>query len=94
MRVLTRYLIGQILTPLALAIGLFSLVLVADRLLDWRQLIFLAGAGSGLLIKLFLCALPWVLTLTIPMAYVLACLLASEIRFQTRPEVLTWLFLA
>lgn len=75
MKLLYRYLAGQLFPPLVVGAVMLSLVFILSGLFDVIDLLFSVGMGAGSAVKLFLCFLPYVLIITTPIAFLLSCLL-------------------
>lgn len=73
--ILARYIMKQFLPPLFFGMTIFTGVLVLDKIFDLVDLLVNKGVSFAVSAKMFLLFLPTVLTLTIPMAILLACLL-------------------
>lgn len=73
--ILARYLLKQFFPPFLFGLALFSGVLLLDRVFDLVDLLVNKGVSLGVSARMFLLFLPTVLTLTIPMSMLLACLL-------------------
>jgi lipopolysaccharide export system permease protein len=73
--ILARYLVRQFTPPFAFGLALFSGVLLLDKLFDIIDMLINKGVSFRTSAHIFLLFLPTVLTLTIPMAVLLACLL-------------------
>lgn len=73
--ILARYLLSQFSPPFLFGLSLFSGVLLLDKIFDLIDLLVNKGVPFLICVKFFLFFLPTVLTLTIPMAVLLACLL-------------------
>jgi len=74
--IIARYILKEYITPLLMGIGLFTLVLMLDKLFDLVDLFINKGVAFGIIVKLFTLFLPTVISLTVPMAVLLAALLA------------------
>lgn len=75
MRILTRYILGEVLSHTLVGIALFTFVLFMPRLVQILELVVQDGAPPLSVLKLVLFALPDSLTLTIPMAVLVGVLL-------------------
>ncbi|HRY30235.1 MAG TPA: LptF/LptG family permease [Elusimicrobiota bacterium] len=73
--ILPRYLLRQFFPPFFFGLALFSGVLLMDKLFDIVDLLVNKGVSLSVSLRIFLYFLPTVLTLTVPMAVLLACLL-------------------
>ncbi|MCD6124533.1 LptF/LptG family permease [bacterium] len=76
MKVLDRYIIKNLFPPFLGALGVVLFVLVMDFLLDILNLIIAKGVPVWAVGKLFLYNLAWMLSLAIPMASLVASLMA------------------
>src|SRR5687767_3496485 len=74
-RILPRYMLAQFFPPFLFGLALFSGVLLLDKLFDLVDLLVNKGVSFQLSLRIFILFLPTVLTLTVPMAMLLACLL-------------------
>ncbi len=75
-RTLTRYLLLQVLGPFAAGLALFTFVLLIARILKLIELVVNRGVPFGQVALIFAYVLPAFLEVTVPMAVLLACLLA------------------
>jgi lipopolysaccharide export system permease protein len=73
--ILARYVLAQFFPPLLFGMAIFSGVLVLDKVFDLVDLLVNKDVSLLVSAKMFLLFLPTVLTLTVPMAVLLACLL-------------------
>ena len=76
MKILDRYIIKNLFPPFLGALGVVLFVLVMDFLLDILNLIIAKGVPVWAVGKLFLYNLAWMLSLAIPMASLVASLMA------------------
>lgn len=76
MKILDRYLYRELLSPFALGILLFTFLLLIDKIFDLTDLIINKGVPFPLVAFLLVYILPAFLVLTIPMALLLAILIA------------------
>jgi LPS export ABC transporter permease LptG/LPS export ABC transporter permease LptF len=74
-RILTRYILGEVLSHALVGIGLFTFVIFMPKLLQILELVVQDGASPLSVLKLVLFTLPDSLTLTIPMAVLVGVLL-------------------
>lgn len=73
--ILARYLITQFLPPFLFGLGLFSGVLLLDKIFDLIDLLVNKGVSFVLAAKIFLLFIPTILSLSVPMSLLLASLL-------------------
>jgi len=76
MKVLNRYIFREILVPFALGLGVFTFVLLLARLLRLIELVVNRGIPFTTVARVFLYLLPAFLEVTVPMAMLLAILVA------------------
>jgi len=74
LKILDRYILKEITTTFLLGIGAFTLVLLMDKVIRLTDLILNKGVGFDVAFRLFLYLIPSFLTLTIPLATLLATL--------------------
>jgi len=75
-KVLHRYVFREILVPFALGLGVFTFVLLLARLLKLIELVVNRGIPATTVARVFLYLLPAFLEVTVPMAMLLAILIA------------------
>jgi lipopolysaccharide export system permease protein len=75
LRILPRYMLAQFFPPFLFGLALFSGVLLLDKVFDLVDLLVNKGVSFQISLRIFFLFLPTVLTLTVPMAMLLACLL-------------------
>jgi lipopolysaccharide export system permease protein len=75
-KILDRYLLRVTMAPLGAGLGLFVFALVMDRLFDLLDLVLNRGVSPLTVGRLLLCFLPSVLAVALPMATLLATVLA------------------
>jgi len=75
--VIDRYLIRELVTPFALGVGLFTFFLVIDRIYHLTDLVITKGVPFHLVLQLLVFMLPSFLAHTLPMALLVAVLLAG-----------------
>lgn len=73
--ILARYLLAQFLPPFLFGLSLFSGVLLLDKIFDLIDLLVNKGVSFVLSAKIFFLFLPTIITLSVPMSLLLACLL-------------------
>lgn len=76
MKTLNRYIFKEIVVPFFLSLFIFTFVLLLDRIIKLIEMVVSKGVGIVDMGMLFLYILPSFLTLTIPMSFLLAVLLA------------------
>jgi LPS export ABC transporter permease LptF/LPS export ABC transporter permease LptG len=76
-RTLDRYVFAELLRPFALGVGLFTFFLFVDRIYRLTELIVNKGVPLPLVLQLLLLMLPSFLSLTLPVALLVAVLIAS-----------------
>ncbi len=77
MGVLDRYLIGELVSPLLFGGALFTFFLVIDRIYNLTDLVITKGVPFHLVVQLLMFMLPSFLAQTLPMALLVAVLLAG-----------------
>jgi len=77
LQTLDRYVIKELAPPFALAVALFTFFLLIDRVFQLAELIVSKGVPFPLVIQLLLMLLPSFLSLTLPMALLVAVLLVG-----------------
>lgn len=73
--ILARYLLAQFIPPFLFGFTLFSGVLLLDKIFDLIDLLVNKGVSFILSAKIFFLFLPTILSLSVPMSLLLACLL-------------------
>lgn len=86
MKIIDRYIIKELLPPFALGILLFTFILLINKIFKLTELIVNKGVSLVEVLKLISCLMPTFLTLTIPMAMLLAALVAFG-RLSTDSEI-------
>ncbi|HAR46836.1 MAG: LPS export ABC transporter permease LptF [Nitrospirae bacterium GWC2_57_13] len=76
LRILDRYIFRELLTPFLLSMAVITLVLFIQRMFKLAELVVSKGASVVAAAKLFLYIMPGFLVITIPMATLLASLVA------------------
>lgn len=76
MRILDRYLLRELGPPFAIGVGVFTFFLVIDRIYQLTDLVITKNVPLQLVLSLLLFMLPAFLALTLPMALLVAVLLA------------------
>ncbi|MGQ9632001.1 MAG: LptF/LptG family permease [bacterium] len=72
MRILSRYMVKQLIPPFFFGLGVFTLIFLADQFIRLAELIFTKGVDAWMATQLILLFIPSILALTIPMAVLLA----------------------
>lgn len=75
MRVLDKYVLGELFRPFFFGVTAFILVMLSITLYNFTDLIFVSGAPAGPVLMLLVYSLPRILVLTFPVAYLFASLL-------------------
>ena len=75
-RTLHRYIFLQVLGPFAGGLALFTFILLIARILKLVEMVVNRGVPAGDILLLFSYILPAFLEVTVPMALLLACLMA------------------
>ena len=86
MKIIDRYILKELLPPFGLGILLFTFVLLINRIFKLTDLIINKGVSPFDILRLLSYMMPSLLTLTIPMAVLLAALVAFG-RLSTDCEV-------
>ncbi len=76
MKILDRYILRETLLPLAAGLGLFLFVLLMDRLFDMMDLVLNRGVEPVVVLRLLGCIVPSVIAVALPMATLMAAVLA------------------
>lgn len=87
MKIIDRYIVKEFLPPFFLGLLLFTFVLLMNRIFKLTDLIVTKGVSLVVVLKLFTYILPSFFTLTIPMAVLLAALIAFS-RLSTDSEII------
>ncbi len=77
LKILDRYMIKEVGPPFALAVGVLTFFLVIDRVYQLTDLVITKSVPFHLVLGLLIFMLPGVLALTVPMALLVAVLLAG-----------------
>ena len=75
-RTLLRYLLKELAVPFFVSLFVLILVIFLGKIMGYRKFLFTSGSGLADLGKLFYYSLPYSLAFTVPMATLLAVLLA------------------
>lgn len=86
MRILTRYLIKELIPGFLLGIAIFTFVFVMSLAAELAEMVINRGVRVWIVFQLFLCRLPQFLVLTIPMATLLAVLMVFN-RLSANQEI-------
>jgi LPS export ABC transporter permease LptF/LPS export ABC transporter permease LptG len=76
MRILTRYILAEMVTPTFLGLGFYTFILLMRQLFDLAEMIIKRSLPAPVVLKLLALALPNILVLTIPMALLFGLLIA------------------
>lgn len=76
MRILRNYLIKELIPPLIFGLAIFTFILIMDRIFDLTNLIITKGVSIRTVGTLLLYTLPFSISLSIPMALLMATLMA------------------
>jgi len=74
LKILDRYVLREMTSTFLVGIGAFTIVLLLDKIIRFTELIVIKGVEIWVALRLFFFLLPSFLTLTIPMATLLATL--------------------
>lgn len=74
--ILDRYVVREMVPPTALGLLLFTFILLLDTISNLMRILVSRGADLGTVLRAFLYLLPSILSVTIPMAFLLGVLLA------------------
>ena len=77
MRVLDRYLIAELISPFCFGLALFTFFLIIDRIYHLTELVVTKGVPFHLVLQLLVFMMPSFLAHTLPMALLVAVLLAG-----------------
>ena len=75
-RRLDRYILSEILGPLALGFFVFTFILLIQALFKSAKLIISSGVDAGTVGRILLLSMPWIVVMTIPMALLFGILIA------------------
>lgn len=76
MKILDRYILKETLLPLVAGLGLFLFVLLMDRLFDLLDLVLNRGVEPVVVLQLLGCIIPSVIAISLPMATLMASVIA------------------
>ncbi|MDH3975152.1 MAG: LPS export ABC transporter permease LptF [Deltaproteobacteria bacterium] len=83
---INRYITGEIIVPFFLGLGIFIFILLMDKVLNLTELVVSKGVRFSEALSLIIYILPSFLVIAIPMAFLLAVLLAFG-RLSTDEEI-------
>ena len=86
MRILTRYIVKEHITPFIFALTILMFILMMNFLVKYIGEIFGKGLPVLTIIKLIVSNMPWMLALAVPMATLVAVLMAFG-RFSADNEI-------
>jgi len=86
MRILSKYLVRESVGPFFFGLGIITLVLIMDFLVDIMNLIINKGIKISLVIELFAMNLAWMLALSVPMAVLVSVVMVFG-RFASDNEI-------
>ena len=75
MKILSKYLLKESIGPFFFGLGIITIVLIMDFLVDIMNLIIDRGISVSLVVELFAMNLAWMLALSVPMAVLVAVLM-------------------
>ena len=75
-KILTRYVLTEYISPLLLGIIIFTFVLLLDNIFDFIDLFLNKGIKIATILKLLFLILPGIFSLTVPMGFLLGSLLS------------------
>ena len=76
MRRLDRYMLAEILGPLVLGFFVYTTILMLQALFKSAELIIRSGVEVATVLRLLTLSLPWIVVMTIPMAFLFGILIA------------------
>ncbi|MDI9529480.1 MAG: LptF/LptG family permease, partial [Candidatus Cloacimonadota bacterium] len=76
MKILSRYILKEHIVPFILSLLVVTFVLLIDRVIDLLNLIIEKKLPASIVLQLFGLSLPYMLALSIPMAVLVATILA------------------
>ncbi len=76
MRRIDRYMLSEIIGPLILGFSVFTFILLLQALFKSAKLIISSGVEVGMVGRMLLLSLPWIVVMTIPMALLFGILIA------------------
>ncbi|MFH1783637.1 MAG: LptF/LptG family permease [bacterium] len=75
MRILRNYIIKELLPPFIAGLAIFTFILIMDRIFDLANLIITKGVPLTTVVRLLLYTLPFSISLSVPMALLMATLI-------------------
>lgn len=88
-RILNRYILSEILPDFLVSITVFTAIMLMARALQLTNLVIAKGVKLSTVLEFFALAAPRILAMTIPMAALLAVLMAF-LRFSADSELTIW----
>ena len=85
-RIIQGYLFKEMLAPFFVSLGVFTTVLLVAKIMELTELVVARGVGLDVVGRLLLYALPYFFVFTVPMANLLAVMLAF-LRFNSDNEI-------
>lgn len=76
MKIMDRYIIGELIRPFLLGVGGFVVIMLANTLYLYAELIVHSGVAVGVVAQLLAYNLPAIIVVTFPVAYLFSTLLA------------------
>jgi lipopolysaccharide export system permease protein len=76
MKILSRYILKEHISPFLISLLVVTFVLLIDRIMDLLNMIIEKKLAASVIVNLFLLSLPYMLALAIPMAVLVATILA------------------
>ncbi|MCB5228762.1 MAG: LptF/LptG family permease [Candidatus Cloacimonetes bacterium] len=76
MKILSRYILKEHIAPFFISLGVVTMVLLIDRIIDLLNLIIEKKLPAPIIVEVFALSLPYMLALSIPMAVLVATILA------------------
>ena len=75
MKILQRYVLRELFSPLIIGLLVFTFILLVNKMFRLTDLLVSQGVSFWLVVQLLLCLMPTLLTLTIPMSVLVAVLI-------------------
>ena len=76
MKILSRYILKEHISPFLISLLVMTMVLLIDKVIDMLNLIIEKKLAASIVVELFALSLPYMLALSIPMAVLVATILA------------------